>query len=61
VLEFCEFGSLDGFLKANDINEAKKILIAGDCAEGVLLCVGNAVCVSAVLTVFLFVRQVWCT
>jgi hypothetical protein len=36
VLEFCEFGSLDRFLRANDINEAKKILIAGDCAEGML-------------------------
>ncbi len=36
MLEYCEFGSLDGYLKKNDILDDEKILIAGDCAEGLM-------------------------
>ena len=36
VLEYCEYGALDGYLKKNDVPEATKILIAGDCAEGLM-------------------------
>jgi serine/threonine protein kinase len=56
VLEYCEFGSLDGYLKKNDVPDEIKvmlaggvcvclpqssqlevqILLAGDCAEGLM-------------------------
>ena len=36
VLEYCEHGSLKSYLQANDISEAMKFQIAGDCAEGLL-------------------------
>ncbi len=36
VLEYCEYGALDGYLKKHDVPEATKILIAGDCAEGLM-------------------------
>ena len=36
VLEYCEYGALDGLLKRSEVTEEKKLLIAGDCAEGLM-------------------------
>jgi serine/threonine protein kinase len=36
ILEYCEFGALDHYLKNNDIDDDIKILLAGDCAEGLM-------------------------
>jgi len=34
LLEFCEHGSLDSYLKKHDTKELFKLLVAGDAAEG---------------------------
>ena len=36
ILEYCEHGALDSYLKKADVSESQKIVIAGDCAEGEL-------------------------
>ncbi len=36
MLEYCEYGALDGYLRKHDVPEETKILIAGDCAEGLM-------------------------
>ena len=36
VLEYCEYGALDGLLKRTEVPEEKKLLVAGDCAEGLM-------------------------
>ncbi len=34
VLEYMEYGSLKGYLEKNDVDEATRLLFAGDCADG---------------------------
>lgn len=45
VLEYCEFGSLESHLRKNIMTEQSKILVAGDCAEGLafIVCVMKSV------------------
>ena len=52
LLEYCEHGSLDSYLKKNDLAENIKILIAGDCAEGECVCA--CVCVLCVCVCVVF-------
>ena len=34
VLEYCEYGALQSYLQKNDVPEDHRLLLAGDCAEG---------------------------